>query len=163
MPQHLQTSAVGQDLTNRYRDTWNGLLGLDLQPDPSDAPEVQDSGPRWSAWISLAGEWRGITAISFDAELARMATAAMLGIDASEVTVDDIRDAVGELVNQLAGQTKMALGQGSSLGLPLVIEGGQYESIVPKSYTVATLRFHCEGHPVELRVASADRRAVPRR
>jgi CheY-specific phosphatase CheX len=100
--------------------------------------------------------------MSCDDTVARLATAAMLGIEAEAATPAEIRDAIGEIANLMGGQTKMVLGPGSSLGLPLVIEGDGYESMVPHSYTVGTVHCECAGHLVDLTIASADRRSIAR-
>jgi chemotaxis protein CheX len=66
-------------------------------------------------FIGLAGDFAGYVSIHVTRQQATDFTARLIGVDIAEVTSEDeIRDAVGEITNMLAGSVKTAL---TTLGL----------------------------------------------
>jgi len=137
------------------------MLGLELQC--ADAPLPASGGhSRWSGYIALSGDWRGTVTVECLEPMARVAAAAMFGMDLEAATAAEIQDAIGELANIVGGQTKMVLGGSCALGLPVVIEGDVFEATVPHSHVVVKLHFRCDGHPVDVAIMGADRRKSAR-
>ena len=95
--------------------------------------------------------------------LARIVTGAMFGMAPEEASDAEIQDAIGEIANILGGQTKQVLGDKCVLGLPVVIEGENFEATVPHSQSVLKLHFSCSGHAVQLSVVGAVARSAARR
>ncbi|MBG0818626.1 chemotaxis protein CheX [Planomonospora sp. ID82291] len=85
----------------------------------SEAPE----SPLVIASVSVTGAWEGHVIMTFSEQAAELASAALLGMEADEVTPDDVADAVGELVNVIGGNVKSLLPDGSLLSLPHVVTG----------------------------------------
>jgi len=83
--------------------------------------------------ISLVCEkYKVSTIIHFPGEMAVKATAAMLGLPEAEIedAGDDVKDAVGEIANMVAGRMKNRLLDNDlvfEISLPSVISGHQYE------------------------------------
>jgi len=145
-------------LAARACDVWNTILGLDLQPAEPAGPETTAGHRRWSGCIALSGDWRGAVTVSCIDPMARVVTGAMFGIEPDAASDAEIQDAIGEMANILGGQTKQVLGDHCVLGLPVVIEGADFETTVPHSHTVVKLSFRCEGHPVDVAVVGANAR-----
>jgi chemotaxis protein CheX len=139
------------------------MLGLTLDTIGQDVPLPSTGHRRWSGCIALSGEWRGAVTVSCIDPLARIVTGAMFGIEAPDATDEEIQDAIGEIANILGGQTKQVLGDRCVLGLPVVIEGDNFEATVPGSHAVVKLHFTCEGHPMEVSIVGANARVAPRR
>ncbi len=156
-------SLLTRELTPRAREVWNSMLGLDLEPCDSCDTDTTAGHKRWSGYIALSGGWRGAVTVSCIDPMARIVTGAMFGMGPEEATEAEIQDAIGELANILGGQTKSVLGDNCSLGLPVVIEGDNFEATVPHTHAVVKLRFRCESHPVEVSIVGADARSVTRR
>jgi len=81
-----------------------------------------------SGIIGLAGTTKGMLAIHMDNAAALAVTAAFLGMDVEEID-DDVRDAIGELANMLAGSIKSILdpaGSDIKLSMPSAIYGEDY-------------------------------------
>jgi chemotaxis protein CheX len=101
--------------------------------------------------IGLAGTYRGTVAIHFSKGLALRSVSAMLGMETTELT-DDIKDAIGEIANIVAGGVKTELStQGISfdLSLPSVISGEHYTIHLKDSQNVqksTILPFTFEGN-----------------
>jgi chemotaxis protein CheX len=78
-----------------------------------------------SGVIGLAGEATGSVAVTFPASLAQRIYSQMVGEEATHLS-DEVRDAVGELVNMIAGGAKALLAQqGCSfrIAIPSIVVG----------------------------------------
>lgn len=155
-PAWPSASLLTQELTPRVQEVWNSMLGLDLQSSDQSLPSTTPGVNRWSGCIALSGETRGAVTVSCMEPMAKLAAAAMFGMDAADTTAAEIQDAIGELANIVGGQTKAVLGGACTLGLPMVVEGESFEATVPHSHSVVVLHFLCEGHPVEVAIVGAD-------
>ncbi len=145
-----------RELVPRSKEVWTSVLGLELSESETPMPDTAPDEPRWTGCMAISGGWRGAVTISCRESLAQKATAAMFGMAPDEPSAAEIQDAIGELANILGGQTKQILGGSCSLGLPVVIEGGSFETTMPRSHVVVKLHFHCDGHPVEVAIVGAD-------
>lgn len=90
-----------------------------------------------TAVIGFAGYYRGGMGIYLPRALALKMVAAMLGVPVDQVTIDkmpaDVKDAIGEIVNIIAGGAKAELSkQGITfdLSLPTVIVGEKFQVYV---------------------------------
>lgn len=73
------------------------------------------------AEIELSGDWVGYVRLSTDTRTAQRIAAAMLAVpDEGNLAAEDVRDAIGEIVNMVGGNVKGALSGTTSLGLPVV-------------------------------------------
>jgi chemotaxis protein CheX len=97
--------------------------------------------------VHIEGAWHGAVILRCPRELAARLTAEMLGSE-SAPTLDDIRDALGELTNMVAGNLKALLPEPSTISLPAVILGSDYELGVLGTTIVATVPFACNGSPL---------------
>jgi CheY-specific phosphatase CheX len=85
--------------------------------------------------VHIGGVWRGAVLFRCGESTATDLTRALLGAD-GEPTADDVRDAVGELTNMLAGNIKALLPGPSTLSLPAVALGANNSFGVPGSREV---------------------------
>ncbi len=78
-----------------------------------------------SSLIGLAGDVRGILAVKCPASVATGITGAMLGMDIAEID-EDVKDAMGEIANMIAGGLKVALApfeKNIELAIPTTVVG----------------------------------------
>jgi chemotaxis protein CheX len=97
-----------------------------------------------SGTMGLSGPAEGFVALTFDDALARKVVCRMLQIQPGEESEDDIRDAVGELMNMIAGRAKAELvntDHGFQLSLPSVIVGGPHTVGKARSMPVVVIEF----------------------
>lgn len=111
----------------------------------------KDSKHDWdiSGIIGIAGDAKGVVVISFSATLAAEVTSQLVG---REVAADDpdVVDAVGELVNIVAGNAKKGLEQYRlNISLPSIVRGVNHRvawhtdaSIVGIPFRVSAGKFH---------------------
>lgn len=122
---------------NMFRD----MLGLESEyrtPYIMDKNETHD----WdiSGIIGIGGDSKGVIVISFEAGLAKKITAMLTGSD--EASEDDIVDAVGELVNIVAGNAKKGLEQFHlNISLPSIVRGVDHEISWPSNTPIVSIPF----------------------
>ncbi len=90
-------------------------------------PETWEPRPGClTAAIFFAGSWKGAVLLECTETLARKWTSRLVGmVEPPEVT-DDVRDAMGELVNMVGGNLKSVLPRGVGLSMPSVVQGRNY-------------------------------------
>jgi chemotaxis protein CheX len=96
--------------------------------------------------VNIDGAWRGAVLVRCPYALAALVTAAML--EGEAVTLDDVRDALGELTNMVAGNVKALLPGPSTISLPTVAFGSDYEIEVLGTHVVAGVPFTSGSYPV---------------
>jgi chemotaxis protein CheX len=99
-----------------------------------------------SGMVGLAGQCRGMLAIHMPNILAMNITGKFLFMDVEEVN-EDVKDAIGELANMLAGSVKSMLtetGSGLKLAIPSAISGAEYEVECLAESDGVVLPFHME-------------------
>lgn len=95
-----------------------------------------------SAVIGIAGETKGVIAISFPKELAVELTKILVGYDVEDID-DDVIDSTGEVVNIIAGNAKQGLEQYRLvISLPSIVKGVNHKIAWPSnSIPIITIPF----------------------
>jgi chemotaxis protein CheX len=117
---------------------------LSLQPTMQEAFESKSplTTSEVTAMIALAGQQRGSVSIHTTREQAGAFTAILLGTPGAQVSDDEARDAMGEVINMIAGDVKQSLAKqtlGVEISLPTVVMGpalsvsvrGRHSAVVP--------------------------------
>ncbi len=133
------------DMTNQI---WAGMLQMELKPNA----EIKGGAHGIGACVLITGAWEGAVRVDCSLNLGRMATARFLGIDPSEVEIDQIRDAMGELANMSAGSVKPLLPKPCQISLPSVADGTDYTLSVPQGEVMLETGFEYEGEPLSVTV-----------
>ena len=117
-----------EELAEIIRSSTHAVFSTMLGTELSALAAVDDPNPFMQSevigFIGMAGDFAGYVSIHVSRRQATDFTARLIGVDVAEVTSEDeIRDAVGEITNMLAGTMKTAL---SALGqveiaLPTVV------------------------------------------
>ncbi len=108
---------------------FKALLGLDIvaeRPFFADKNEVNDYDV--SGVIGLTGEAKGAVVLSMNQNLARRLTALLTGSDHADFD-DDVIDAIGEIINIIAGNVKRDLEESFRLyiSLPTIVSGANHQ------------------------------------
>ncbi|AXV05406.1 Chemotaxis protein CheX [Euzebya pacifica] len=143
------------DIEALVAEIWHSVLGMDI----GESSPRTDDAPSLSSLIHVHGAWEGTIVLHGPQALAASVAAAMFGMEADELSEDDIGDAFGEIANMLGGSVKALVDGPCSLSLPTVIGGTQYTLTVPGSTVLNESWFASAGHPLAVRVlqrASAD-------
>jgi chemotaxis protein CheX len=125
------------NIEEAVREIFETMVGLDIHG-LTEAGPPQSSAASLTGMIGLAGELQATLLIHLPEPVAVAVTNAFLGLDLQEVD-EDVKDAVGELANMVAGGIKYRCpeqGKEIELTIPSVVWGKGYSC-------EATGRFEC--------------------
>ena len=128
------------EITQIARDLWLTMFGAELVDGADDAP----SGPIVTGVVHISGAWDGAVKIRCSGELAKSLAEGLFGVSGDA----EVRDLVGELANQLGGNLKALLPSPSSLSLPAVAMGDDYNVRVTDTEVAARVPLSCDGDAV---------------
>jgi chemotaxis protein CheX len=94
-----------EDIRKVTESVWSAMLGVNLIS-TDGAPRLAKQG-FLTGCVYIVGGWEGLTTIQCSERLARKAASIMFGCD--EPQAEEIRDALGELVNMTGGNIKSLL------------------------------------------------------
>lgn len=122
-----------QPFINVCKNVFKEFVGLELEANVPFFME-KDAPAEWdiSAVIGFTGEARGAVVISMKQIMAIKITSELTGQEHSSMD-DDVMDAIGELVNIIAGNVKQELEDAFRLiiSLPTIIRGKEHSLIWP--------------------------------
>ena len=127
---------------------WSSLIEVPLEPAPLGGASESAAV---TGVVGIDGAWRGAVVVRCPFRLASVVTATMFD-SGDEPPFDDIRDAIGELTNMIAGNIKALLPQPSTISLPTVALGAQYEIGVTGARVVAEVAFSSASLPLVVTV-----------
>ena len=119
------------------------MAGMQVAPAPATFRPDQQNGYIVSV-VQIVGGWKGAVRLDIDMAFARQACAHLLGVDPRNLSTDDIRDAAGELANITGGSVKTLIAPTSSLSLPSVAMGQNYEFSLPQGKVLQQSSFRHE-------------------
>lgn len=98
------------------------FLGIHLAPAGNSEAETEQGV---ASRIFITGAWDGSVSLFCSDRLSRRIASGMFGVPSGNVSIDDVQDALGELVNILGGNIKSLFPSPSQLSLPF--HGGDPE------------------------------------
>ena len=101
-------------------DVFVTMLGSEAWPDPDGSGKA--AYPVTGA-VFFAGAWKGAIHVGFDAGLANAITAHLMSVPAPAEVDSDVIDAIGEVVNMIAGNLNSTLEGGAVMSMPAVVTG----------------------------------------
>lgn len=108
-----------------------------------------------TAMVGFAGAYMGLATINCTKEFAEVIGASMLQMESDQLTDEDVRDALGEIANMIAGRFKSQLalkmdlsGQVFEQSVPSVIEGLDFETHAVTDAPSYCIRFDTPGSEV---------------
>jgi len=140
-----------QEIQQVTTEIWGSML--DLHPAvTSDEDSGASADGRIGASVQITGGWEGAVRLDSSLALARVAAARFVGTEPEQVSIDQVRDAMGELANMSAGSVKPLLPRPCQLSLPSVADGGDYTLTVPHGEVILNTGFDFEGEPLRIAV-----------
>lgn len=136
----MDSARAAELIRDTVVEVFSTMLGSELEV----GEPIEDDDPFMAAevvsMVGLQGAICGSLALECGREHARDLTARFLGADGEQIeSIDDVRDAVGELVNMIGGNLKTAIGSGDAieLSLPTVVTTPRSEVKIPSTFGVA--------------------------
>ncbi len=136
------------DVEMATNEIWSGMLQIELAQAAVPPKDCNGIG----ACVQITGAWEGAVRVDCSVELARLATSRFLAVDPSEVQIDQIRDAMGELANMSAGSVKPLLPKPCQLSLPSVADGADYHLSIPQGEELLKAGFTFQNEPLLITV-----------
>ena len=99
-----------------------------------------------TAMVGFAGVYSGLVSLHAPKKLALAFTSSMLGMEIDDLN-DDVRDALGEITNMIAGSFKQHISRGGAdikLSTPSIVGGDDYFINAGNNLDSLTLRFASE-------------------
>jgi chemotaxis protein CheX len=144
-PLGLTTHDLVQRLGKDVQEVFSTMAGItNLLPVPTEISTVTNFEHSITAMVGLAGSYNGIVSLHTSIDLAMFFTSGMLGMEVAEFG-DDVRDALGELSNMIAGSFKHHLsGNGATIKIstPSVVAGEKYMYSSGNQSDTLMLRFN---------------------
>lgn len=133
-------------------NVWSTMLGtelLEVEPAPVTTPATLVS-----ACIQVTGDWEGTVLLQCSLGYAQALAGTMFEMGPDELSAEEVRDAMGELVNMVGGNFKGLLDGSCLISLPTVVEGGEYSISIKGASLRNALQFEDDGHPLLVHVYS---------
>jgi chemotaxis protein CheX len=137
--QYLQNE-IGAIVNN----IWSSILAIDIQS-LDEQISLTDEGRHLTGVVQIEGEWNGVVALLYPCTLARRIASSMFDVPVGDATLEDLRDAMAEMVNMTGGNIKGLLPGITKLSIPMVGEGDDYSIVVRGSKLLTRIPFLCEG------------------
>lgn len=142
-----------EDIFKITESVWNSMLGLELRPWKDALPEPS-RGRFLTGYVQISGAWHGVFRLDCSFALARRIAAIMFSFETAETTIDDVRDALGELANIAGGNVKGLLPTPCYLALPVVVDESGYAIHLFPGCIVAQMNLECEREPFRVTLLS---------
>ena len=139
------TKLLDDDILTVARTLGESFLEAPLDPFFGPTPEGAECQ---SSRVDITGSFCGSVVVGCSNALARRLASQMFGLDESSISLDEIRDAISELANVVAGNLKVLMPPPSEIGLPKEIG----ELVGEDQYLVNRMAFLCAGEPLVISV-----------
>jgi len=134
---HLQVGPAERAV----RQLFQSMLDLDVAPTSVD--QWGCLGPIIGI-VHLSGGWDGFVLTGFEPSLADVVASHMMAQPGVPVSEEELRDAVGEVANILAGNLKCLIPAWTEMSIPAVIEGTVSRKMELQSSPIRRLYFTTE-------------------
>ena len=140
---------LNESLTRATEDIFENALGWSVKSSPPKERPINESWAETSVIISFVGSISGALTLKCSKKLASHIATDMLGTKIEEGS-DDMKDAVGELLNMIIGSTKLYFssnGDPFKISVPTIIIGQEYSIHVNASQdeNITQIDFDCDG------------------
>lgn len=118
-----------KSISQATQEIFQTMLMMEASPGQAGTEPTKGFIDSISAIVGMAGTNKGMLAIHIPEATALVITSSFLMMEVTEVD-DDVKDAIGELANMVAGSIKADLteqGQEFKLSIPSVVCGAEYE------------------------------------
>ena len=138
-------------VTEIISDTFEMIAGISVK-----ATDTAMSVDKSTCYITgciqyIQGTWHGATLMQIPGLLAKQLGALMFEGDAdAQVSDAEVRDAVGEITNIVAGNFRRVMPEGASMSLPTVVEGIQYSFNIMEAKLTFEQNYDCLGQTFRL-------------
>ncbi len=117
-----------EEIITGTREVFSTMLMVELESEEVALDHKCDIQSNLTSMIGLGGGIRGLLAIHCPSAIAKAITGAFLGMEVEEID-DDVKDAIGEIANMVAGNLKISYAKmdiNIELAIPTSIVGDSF-------------------------------------
>ncbi len=121
---------LGREIAEATKDVFSTMIMMELKSEPPIEGKGGSILSNISSMIGLGGQVRGMLGIHCPEQVAKAITSSFLGMDVEELD-EDVKDAIGELANMVAGNLKVFFadqGIDAVLAIPTSVIGKAYRT-----------------------------------
>ena len=148
---------TNKDLMTIVQQVFGSMMGLEVEEHPDSKVDLS-VGEVSMATICISGGWNGMVILQCRRKLASMVAQGMFQMDEADISADETKDALGEVINMVGGNLKALLPGPSSLSLPNVVLGTDCSWDVPGGTTLLVSSLQCADEPMSLCVIEERKR-----
>ncbi len=138
---HTSVESYRPEETQIIGDVFRTMLGLTIE---RAADGVSSDASPVTGAVYYAGAWNGALLVECTLEQSFQFTQRLMSIEPPTSVNDDVRDALGELANMIAGNLKAVLPAGVAISMPSVVEGTDYSLRICGGNDVSRMTFSSE-------------------
>lgn len=119
---------VGQEIVAGCKDVFSTMLMVELESEEVVVQKKVKIDSNITSMIGLGGGLKGLLAVHCPSSVAKGVTSSFLGMDVEEID-DDVKDAIGEIANMIAGNLKISFTDRDvnvELAIPTTIVGDSF-------------------------------------
>lgn len=119
---------IGKEIIAGCKDVFSTMLMVDLEPGAVVLQQKVAIKSNITSMIGLGGGLKGLLAVHCPQIVATNITSTFLGMDVEEID-DDVKDAIGEIANMVAGNLKISCANADvniELAIPTSIVGESF-------------------------------------
>ncbi len=119
---------VGNEIAIGCKEVFSTMLMVELESEDVVYQKKVEINSNITSMIGLGGGLKGLLAVHCPSSVATKITSAFLGMDVEEID-DDVKDAIGEIANMVAGNLKVsyaAVDVNIELAIPTSIVGDSF-------------------------------------
>ena len=139
------------ELMQITEETWKVVLEQELERSSEVISPAQMEN-LVAACAQIVGDWHLGVILYCPSALARKAASLMFRLDAEKITMEDLHDALCELINIIAGNVKGLLSGVNLLSLPHIVRGSDFRLLFPRHVLLSEARFSFEAKPLLIQV-----------
>ncbi len=120
---------IGQEIVDGVRDIFSTMLMMEVVNEDVVYDAPVEIASNITSMIGLGDTIKGVLAVHCPRIVATSITGGFLGMEVEELD-DDVRDAIGEIANMIAGNLKVSyarVGSNIELAIPTSIVGDSFE------------------------------------
>lgn len=122
------TFDIGSEIAEGAREVFSTMLMMDLQCGDTEGVHKKEIASNITSMIGLGGGLRGVLAVHCPKKVATAITGGFLGMEIEELD-EDVKDAIGEIANMVAGSLKVSYSKidiNLELAIPTSIVGESF-------------------------------------
>ncbi len=138
---------LNKSIGNATQEIFQTMLMMEARPGQPLAKRDEVFADSVSAIVGMAGTSKATLAIHIPEPTALVITGSFLMMEVAEID-EDVKDAIGELANMVAGSVKADLteqGHDFKLSIPSVVCGAEYEIDCPRDSLGVIVPFSIDG------------------